>query len=63
MDQITKVKKKKKKSSHLPLVVFGQADTFGSMCQVFDIFASESIPMQQRAKERKLCESVPSKKI
>lgn len=26
----------------LPLEVFGHADTFGSMCQVCDIFASET---------------------
>lgn len=33
---------KKNKCSHLPLVVFGHADTLGCMCQVFDIFASET---------------------
>lgn len=34
---------KKNKCSHLPLLVFGHADTFGCMCHVFfDISASET---------------------
>lgn len=36
---------KKNKYSHLPLVAFGHADTFGCECQVFDIFTSETLTL------------------
>lgn len=43
---------RKSKSSHLPPIVFGHADTFGYMCQVFDILALKNLPRPQYGGER-----------
>lgn len=44
---------KKNNCSHLPLVVFGHADTLGCMCQVFRYIRLGNLPLPQYNREPK----------